>query len=214
MVDSILRGVEIGIGPRRTRQAQKDKEKDQSTVSHFHIFTLVVVLTLFLYNIWLEDIYDWVSISYKWQLPVVTTGKLTGTVSALMRWCSKIYGCCLLTRGLTTKLRFFFLWNLFMFFCCFYHHLLVTMSNSYSLLKKEKGQMLIDRVIVVIITEVRIGDHHIWFVRLFMCKCWGNPACWEFPLDLWQSLVSWIRKTDSYWFTVSDKFFTVINTVL
>jgi len=37
VVDSILRGVEIGIGPRRTRQTNKDKDKEQSsnTVRHF-----------------------------------------------------------------------------------------------------------------------------------------------------------------------------------
>ncbi|VDI29098.1 Hypothetical predicted protein [Mytilus galloprovincialis] len=33
VVDSILRGVEIGIGPRRTRQANKDKEKDLTSNS-------------------------------------------------------------------------------------------------------------------------------------------------------------------------------------
>lgn len=42
MVDSILRGVEIGIGPRRTRQTNKDKDKEQSsnTVRFFDFFIL------------------------------------------------------------------------------------------------------------------------------------------------------------------------------
>lgn len=42
MVDSILRGVEIGIGPRRTRQTNKDKDKEQSanTVRHFNFVIL------------------------------------------------------------------------------------------------------------------------------------------------------------------------------
>lgn len=47
MVDSILRGVEIGIGPRRTRQANKDKEKDLTSNSVRHIYYYIYKIEIF-----------------------------------------------------------------------------------------------------------------------------------------------------------------------
>ena len=50
MVDSILRGVEIGIGPRRTRQANKEKDQSNSTVRHISSYFIVqnVIVMLWL----------------------------------------------------------------------------------------------------------------------------------------------------------------------